>query len=133
MEHKNPRVTAAGHQTIMPYLLVENAAAFIEFAKSVFEMELQHLTHRSEGVIAHAELRHEGCTIMLADATFQFPPAPVGLFIYVHNADETYRLALEHGATSIMPPSNQSYGREAGVKDAWGNTWWVTSFPDDED
>ncbi len=130
MEHQNPRVTAAGHQTIMPYLIVENANKFIEFAKTVFKMELQALTSRSEGVIKHAELRNEGSTIMLADATPDFRPMPAGLFIYVNDTDEIYQLALDNGATSVMPPDDQPYGRAAGMKDAWGNTWWITSFPD---
>ena len=128
MEHQNPRVTAAGHQTIMPYLIVEDAAAFIEFAEKVFKMELQALTPRSEGVIMHAELRNEGSTIMLADATAEFRPMPAGMFIYVNDADAIYQLALENGAVSIMEPSDQNYGRAAGVKDLWGNTWWVTSL-----
>ena len=128
MEHQNPRVTAIGHQTIMPYLIVKNAAGLVEFAKTVFQMELQHLTHRSEGVIAHAELRHEGSTIMLADATPEYPAMPAGIFIYVNKTDETYQLALNHGASSIMPPADQPYGRAAGVKDTWGNTWRITSI-----
>lgn len=132
MEHQNPRVTAVGHQTIMPYLIIKNAASFIEFAKAVFHMELQALTHHSEGVIMHAELRNEGSTIMLADATEDFLPMPAGLFIYVHNADEIYQLALKNGAISIMEPSDQNYGRAAGVKDNWGNTWWITSLPSTE-
>ena len=128
MEHPNPRVTAVGHQTIMPYLILVNANDFIEFAKTVFKMELQSLTLRSEGVIKHAELRNEGSTIMLADATEEFPPMPAGLFIYVNDTDKTYQLALDNSANSVMSPDDQPYGRAAGVKDAWGNTWWITSI-----
>ena len=128
MEHQNPRVKAIGHQTIMPYLIVKDAGGFIEFAKTVFKMELQSLTPRSEGVIMHAELRNEGSTIMVADATPEIPIMPAGLFIYVSDTDETYQLALDNGAISVMPPDDQPYGRAAGVKDTWGNTWWLTSI-----
>ena len=129
MEHQNPRVTAAGHQTIMPYLIIENATAFIDFAQKVFKMELQAMVPRSEGIIMHAELRNEGSTIMLADATSELSPIPAGMFIYVSNADSAYQLAMDNGATSVMKPSDQNYGRAAGVKDTWGNTWWITSLP----
>lgn len=129
MEHQNPRVKAVGHQTIMPYLILQNAKGFIEFAKTVFGMELQSITHRTEQVIMHAELRNEGSTIMLADATTDFNTMPAGLFIYVSDTDEKYRAAIAEGASSIMEPSDQNYGRAAGVKDAWGNTWWITSIP----
>ncbi|MEO1263131.1 MAG: VOC family protein [Bacteroidota bacterium] len=127
MEQLNSR-TAVGHQVIMPYLIIENAAAFIQFAQDVFNMKLQTLVPRSEGVIMHAELQCEGSTIMLADATEDFKPQPSGMFIYVNNADAIYQKALKQGATSIMEPSDQNYGRAAGVKDAWGNTWWITSL-----
>ncbi|WP_431200968.1 hypothetical protein ACQ86K_30970 [Mucilaginibacter sp. P19] len=26
-----------------------------------------------------------------------------------------------------MPPADQPYGRSAGVKDPFGNTWWITN------
>ena len=35
--------------------------------------------------------------------------------------------ALQAGATSVMPPADQDYGRSCGVKDPCGNTWWITS------
>ena len=34
-----------GHQAVMPYLMVEDAAKFIEFTKDVFDAEL---TYRGE-------------------------------------------------------------------------------------
>lgn len=52
---------------------------------------------------------------------------PAGIFIYVKDADATFSLALEKGAAQILPLSDQSYGRSGGVKDAFGNTWWITS------
>lgn len=131
MEHQNPRVKSVGHQTIMPYLLVNGALDFIEFAREVFGMELQLLTPRSEGIVKHAELRSEGSTVMVADTPEGFSERPAGLFIYVNDTDETYENALDHGATSIMEPNDQNYGRGAGVLDRWGNTWWITKIPTD--
>lgn len=129
MEHQNPLVTAKGHQTIMPYLILKNATAFIKFAKDIFSMELQYLMPRSEGVVAHAELRNEGNTVMVADATEEWPTMPAGMFIYVNDADELYALAMQNGCSSVMEPCDQNYGRAAGVKDSWGNVWWLTSLP----
>jgi PhnB protein len=63
---------------------------------------------------------------MFADATSQYLPSPGGFFIYVHDCDTVYQNALENGATSINEPASQSYGRSAGIKDAFGNTWWIT-------
>lgn len=118
-----------GYQTVMPYLLVKDAAKFIEFAKTVFGAEEKLRVPRGEtGLIAHAEIVIGDSKIMIADATEQFSATPSGLFIYVSNTDKTYTLALQHGAKSIMEPVNAEYGsRAAGVLDEFGNTWWITT------
>ncbi len=50
-----------------------------------------------------------------------------GLYINVPDADEKFRLALDNGATVVMEMSDQSYGRTGGVRDPFGNTWWITT------
>lgn len=117
-----------GYQTIMPYLIVENAAGFLEFTKSVFGATERHTTMREDNTtIMHAEVSIGGSVIMFAEATDQYNSSPAGLFIYVEDADKTYQDALDAGATSIMPPADQNYGRSSGVKDAFGNQWWITT------
>jgi len=51
------------------------------------------------------------------------------LFIYVHDADLTYKKALAAGAATVPgnEPSDKDYGRTCGVTDPFGNTWWITS------
>lgn len=117
------------HQVIMPYLIVENAAGFIEFMQQVFNAKETHRHMRDENAIMHAELAIYNCTIMCADSTEKYAPRTSGMFIYVDDVDATYNLALEKGAKSIMAPAEQSYGRSCGVTDAFGNTWWITSPP----
>lgn len=133
MEHHNPRVIALGHQAIMPYLIVEGADGFIEFARKVFFMEIQTLTRRNKDLIAHAELRNEGSTVMLADATAEWPAMPSSMFIYVDDTDEIFETALKEGASVLMKPSDQPYGRAAGIRDPWGNVWWLTSLPEENE
>lgn len=116
-----------GYQRIMPYLIIKNAPAFFEFTKNVFDAEEKHKTMRTETVIMHAEISIGGSCIMFADANEQFPPQTAGLFIYVDDCDSVYKKALDNGAVSLMGPSDQSYGRSAGVKDPFGNTWWITT------
>ncbi len=53
---------------------------------------------------------------MFADSTEQFPAQPAGMFIYVDDADKTYKDAIAEGATSIMEPANQSYGKKRRCK-----------------
>ena len=120
-----------GHQTILPYLMVNGALKFIDFVKDVFNAELTTSMHRlrDDGVsVNHSEVTIGGSTIMFSDATSQWPVQTANLFIYVENADRTFRKAIESGAVEVMPLSNQDYGRTCGVKDAFGNVWWITSL-----
>lgn len=116
-----------GYQQIMPYLIVENAAAFIEFTQKVFDAEEISKHMRTETIIMHAEIKIGSSVIMVADATEQFSPRPAGLFVYVDDCDAVYSKALDNGAKSLSEPADQSYGRSAGVADVFGNTWWMTS------
>ncbi len=116
-----------GYQTVMPYLIVPNAAQFMDFLQKVFQAEEKFRTARENGSIMHAEMIIGDSTLMLAEATKEWSAQPAGLYIHVANADDTYRTALAQGATSLMEPADQPYGRSGGVKDPFENTWWVTS------
>ncbi len=117
-----------GYQAVMPYLIIENASAFIGFVQKVFNAELLNKHIRDENIIMHAEIKIGDSIIMLADSTQQYPPQPAGFFIYVDDADKTYETALNNNAITVTEISDQSYGRSGGVKDAFGNTWWITSL-----
>lgn len=115
------------YMQVMPYMIVENAAGFMDFLMDVFNASEQNRTMRDETIIMHAEARIGDCTIMFADATEEFTPLNSSMFIYVADADAAFQKAVEKGATVIMPPADQDYGRSCGVQDPFGNTWWITS------
>lgn len=117
----------ANYQTVMPYLIIKDATKFIAFTEKVFGATLGYKTMRDENIIMHAEVMIGESTIMFADATEKFKPRPAGLFVYVANADKTYAIAIESGATIITKLSDQPYGRSGGVTDPFGNSWWITS------
>lgn len=118
----------ASHQSVMPYLLIENAQAFIDFAEKLFQGNLTYKAYREDGkTIMHAEVTIAGQVFMLAEATADWQAQPGGFFIYVEEADNVFNKALTLGAEEIMPMSDQSYGRSGGVKDPFGNVWWITS------
>lgn len=119
----------AGHQTVMPYLILNGALQFIEFTKEVFDAKESHTPIlRPDGTIMHAEILLNGSTIMVTDETKDWVKQTANLFIYVPNVDETYKKVLEHGATNLMGLSDQEYGRTCGVTDSFGNVWWITSL-----
>ncbi len=119
-----------GYQTVMPYLIVTGAAKFIDFTQKVFKaVENEKMkSMRDEKTIQHSEIMIGDSTIMFADSTEEYNARTAGLFIYVENADETYKKAIDEGATTIMELSDQNYGRTCGVKDPFGNVWWITSM-----
>jgi uncharacterized glyoxalase superfamily protein PhnB len=117
-----------GHQTVMPYLILKDGKGFLSFVREVFNGRITHEDYHEDGLLRHAEIQVGGNTLMVATARPEWPAQPAGMFIYVENADETYKKALEHGATSVMEPADQHYGRSSGVVDANDNTWWITSL-----
>lgn len=117
----------AGHNTIMPYLIIPDAAGFINFVTTVFAATEVSRHMREDGIVMHAEVRVGESVVMLAEATEQYPACPAGMFIYVADADATFQKAIETGAAIVMPLTNQSYGRTCGVADPHGNTWWITT------
>jgi len=117
-----------GHQAIMPYLMLVDAAKFIDFCQNVFNATLLSSRKRDDGVtIMHAEINIDGSTIMFSEASKEWKPATSNMFVYVENADKTYQLAVDAGAVTIMELSDQDYGRTCGVTDPFGNVWWITS------
>ncbi|MEO7673523.1 MAG: VOC family protein [Pyrinomonadaceae bacterium] len=115
-----------GHQAVMPYLMMDDAASFIEFIKTVFDAEMTHESMR-DGVVGHCEAQIGGSTIMFSNSRDEWKPASGNMFVYVEDADETYRRAINAGATNVMEIADQDYGRSGGVTDPFGNVWWITS------
>jgi PhnB protein len=116
-----------GYNTVTPYLILKNASQFIDFMTEVFEAEVTYKAMRDEKTIMHAELKIDDSKIMFADAGEQWKVQPAGLFIYVDEADVVYNKAKLKGAETVTPMADQSYRRSGGVKDPFGNTWWITS------
>ena len=61
------------------------------------------------------------------------PPHPGGkpasIYVYIDDVDAAYQRALAAGATSVAAPEDKPYQeRAAGVKDSFGNTWWIATY-----
>ncbi|HXS36689.1 MAG TPA: VOC family protein [Flavipsychrobacter sp.] len=117
-----------GYQAVMPYLILDGATEFIKFTQKVFGAEEKMKVMRNENTVMHAEISIGGSVIMFADSTDQYPEQPGVFFIYVDNADDTYKSALSEGATVVSELTNQDYGRSGGVMDTFGNTWYITTM-----
>ena len=117
-----------GYHTVTPYLTVKGANSLIDFIKRVFGGEE---TFRMGGdTVRHAEMRIGDSMLMLGEAPDE--PVPGMLHLYMPDADAVYKRALAAGATSLREPTDMFYGdRTAGVKDAFGNQWWIATHIED--
>jgi PhnB protein len=117
-----------GYHTVTPYLLVKGVAKQIAFLKNAFDAKVVEQMNSPGGVVLHAALRVGDSMVMLGEAHGKWKPMPVMIYLYVKNADATYRRALRVGAKSLMKPANQFWGdRHGGVQDAFGNQWWMST------
>lgn len=116
-----------GHQVVMPYLVIPNAIKFYDFVKNVFGAEETAKFLNEDKSLMHGEVNIGGSTIMFGNSSDDWTSQPAGLYINVENPDATFQKALQHGATVVMPMSDKDYGRTGGVKDPFGNTWWITA------
>ncbi len=116
------------HQSVMPYLILNDVRGFLLFVQNVFDAEIltEHLDQNNQ--IMHAEVQIGNSTIMMGQTNEIWSVSNSGLFVYVANADSVYQLAIQCGAETIMHLENKDYGRTCGVKDPFGNTWWITSL-----
>lgn len=117
-----------GLTSITPYIIVRPAAQFMEFVKAAFGGTERMRMPAPDGSIMHADLAVGNGAIEVSDGNEQYPTAPQAIHLYVDDADATYAKALEAGATSLYAPVDQDYGdREGGVKDAFGNVWYIAT------
>lgn len=51
------------------------------------------------------------------------------IYVYVEDADSTYRAAIASGASELSPPADKPYGeRQGGVTDVFGNVWYIATY-----
>ncbi|MFQ5986473.1 MAG: VOC family protein [Thermoplasmata archaeon] len=121
-----------GYHTVMPYLVVPGAKELIGFLEHTFGGEVTERFDEPDGRVSHAEVRIGDSIVMMGEPTERTETQPAHLYVYVNNTDDTYDRALKAGAVSLMEPKDQFYGdRNAGVKDAFGNVWWIATHVED--
>lgn len=120
------------YHTVTPILMVDGAAKLIDFLRQAFDAKEKDRFTDPSGKIAHAEVVIGDSVVQLSDAVGEWKPIQVPLLLYVPDTDATYKKALKAGATSVREPADQFYGdRTGGVKDSFGNTWWIATHTED--
>jgi PhnB protein len=110
-----------GWHTVTPRIIIPDAERLVAFVKHVFGASGDYRPD------APTELRIGDSIVMISDAGHRDPMLSC-LYVYVENANETWRRAVAAGACSIETPSDMPYGDRRGtVKDRWGNTWQMAT------
>ncbi len=119
-----------GVPSVQPYLHLRESEKMIPFLENALGGVVQgHVPTSPEGHVLHATVQIGDNTLELDEAHGEFQPMPCHLHLHVDDADAMYTRAMRAGATSIDAPSDKPYGRSGGVKDAFGNSWYMTSPP----
>ncbi|HLX64509.1 MAG TPA: VOC family protein [Planctomycetota bacterium] len=121
-----------GFHTVTPYLLVPDGAKLIEFLKQAFAAK-EIICHKTpDGRVMHAQVQIGDSMVMLAEPPPGKPASVACFYLYVPDTDALYNSAMAAGGESLMAPADQFYGdRNAGVKDAFGNQWWIATHVED--
>jgi len=120
-----------GFRTVTPYMIAPDGDAILAFAKNAFGAEETFRAIGGAGGI-HGETRIGDTMLMMGGGIpgkpFNAKPNATALHIYVEDTDTAYQKALQAGATSISEPQDHEYGeRGAGVKDPFGNYWYIAT------
>lgn len=116
-----------GFNTVTPYFFVRDAEGFVGFLINGFGGEEVGRTMRPDGLIANAQVRLGTATVMISEATDPYGPMASSYYLYVEDADASMVRAIDSGASQEMAVTDMSYGdRQGGVRDAWGNIWWIS-------
>jgi PhnB protein len=118
-----------GLRTIQPFLHLRDADKMIPFLESAFGAEAIGVAKSPEGAVLHATIRIGNATLEIDEAHGEFQPKPCHLHVYVPDTDAVYAQAMKTGATSVEVPQDKPYGdRSAGVKDPFGNSWFIATY-----
>lgn len=119
------RSTRPGFSTLTPYLMVVDVEATVRFLQAAFGAR-ETFRGTGGGGGTHVEMRLGDSMLMVGG---DLPPdrvQPGSFFLYVQDVDAVYAQALEAGATSLMEPGALfTEARGAGVRDPFGNSWYL--------
>ena len=134
------KFTPDGYHTATPYLIVNGAAAAIEYYKKAFGATELFRMDAPGGKIGHAEIKIGDSRIMLAD---EFPEmdargpqsiggTPVSIMLYVEDVDTVFNRAITAGGKVKQPVEDKFYGDRSGnLVDPFGHVWTIATHKED--
>lgn len=121
-----------GYQQVIPYLVVPDAKAQMDFLINAFEAkELERMT-TPDGAVMHGEVKVGDSVIMIGQAREGVQALKTMLYVYVENCDLLFNRAKELGAKVVSEIRDEFYGDRVGaVEDPNGNQWYIATHKED--
>ena len=108
-----------GYHSITPRIVVEDVAAQVNFLRTVFGATGTVEPGRPAEIVI-------GDSLVMVSPSVERDPFQAFLYVYVDDADQAYRRALDAGAVSLEDPLETAYGdRRAMVRDPFGNIFQI--------
>lgn len=132
---RKTKITPApkGYHTATPVLVVQNAAAAIDYYVAAFgAKELSRTYAADNSTIVLAELKIGNSIIHLNDEMPSFgilSPVSLGgnsnaVHLYMPKVDEIWQNTIEAGATIVLPLEDKFWGERTGkIVDPFGHIW----------
>jgi len=130
-----------GYHAVTPSFTFKDSQKAIDFYKKAFGAKaldvFPNLTGRG---IMHATIQIGDSIVMMGDENLgqgcksaeTSGSSPISLFIYVPNADATFKQAVAAGGTAVMPVADMFWGDRAGqIKDPFGYSWMIATHTQD--
>ena len=115
-----------GHNSLSPYLIVDDARTTLDFIKGVFDAEPGLIQHGEDGSIAHAEIRIDDTILMVGQ--FKDSGSVAHIHVYVPDVRHTFELARKAGGKSVQEPiQKDDPDLRGGIIDSSGTTWWLST------
>jgi PhnB protein len=132
----NVKAIPEGYPRVTPYLIVDGAAAAIDFYGKVLGATERMRMPGPGGKIGHAELEVGDSIVMLADEHPEMDAigpktvggTPVTIHVYVEDVDDVFKRAIDAGAKELRGVEDQFYGDRSGqFEDPFGHKWSVAT------
>lgn len=122
-----------GYHTATPVLVVQNAAAAIEYYSSIFGAKELSRTLSNDGLsIVRAELKIGNSIIIINDempgfgilSPLSLGGASTAVQLYLSNVDDVWQRAIDAEISVVLPLENTFWGERTGkVIDPFGHVW----------
>ena len=137
-----PKPIPEGYRTVTPSFTFKDSQKAIDFYKKAFGAKVLDLMPGLNGSgVMHATIQIGDSILMMGDempnsncsrSAETLGASPISLYVYVPDADASFKQAIAAGATENMPVMDLFWGDRGGsLKDPFGYSWMVATHKRD--